>query len=368
MFKPLLKLGALCLFSLLYVSSVFAQTEAISIQKRVTEIYSENASGVFRVFAAHHTYDEKGDLQNTLKGGTGFFISREGHILANSSVMMNSSRTWIEYQGVNYSAELIGVEPSTNLALLKASNLPEDIPFFMPEGNRDLPKVGSLVIMISCPFDFKPSPSLTMIAGAETSFSQREFATTYLRINKSVNPGEGGAPVIDLNGRFIGILVASAPEVRSGYVLPARAALRIRDDLLFAGKFINGWIGINLGERSSISEGHQIFLTEVASESPAEKAGMKVGDVLVQMGDFPIRNVSDVRNSMFFARAGQFLDIQAHRNGQLVDFTVKISERPSSLPVPSPTTPDSGTQISQPTDSEFLADPEMEEETEKSPS
>ncbi len=364
MFKLFFKLGALSLLSFLFISETSAQTDSSSIQNRVTDIYTENSGGVFRVFGAHHTYDEKGDLQNTLKAGTGFFISREGHILANSSVLMNSSRTWIEYKGINYSAELIGVEPSTNLALLKASNLPEDIPFFIPEGNHSLPDVGSLVVMISCPFDFNPSPSLTMIAGAETSFSLREFATTYLRINKSVNIGEGGAPVIDLNGRFIGILVASAPEVRSGYVLPARAVLRIRDDLLFAGKFINGWIGFDVGDRSSISEGRQIYLTEVVAGSPMDKAGMKVGDVLLQMGDFPIREISDVKNSMFFARAGQFLDIQVNRAGQLLDFTVKVSERPSAGPAPSPTTPNDGTQVTQPSG----VDSELKQEYEKTPS
>lgn len=311
-------------------ASLLAQSdnEFSSIQRRLTGIYSDNSGGVFRVLAAHTNYDEKGELQNQLNVGTGCFISREGHILANASVVLNSNRTWIDYKGINYSSELIGVEPSTNLALLKANNLPEDFTFFIPEANQALSDVGSLVVIISCPYDFAPSPSLSMVAGAETSFSQREFATTHLRINKHVRGGEGGAPLIDLNGRFLGILVAAAPDVDSGYVLPARAVLRVRDDLLFAGKFIHGWIGIEIGVRSTIRDGTQIYLTDLISDSPAARVGLQKDDVLVRMGDFNIQSISDVRNAMFFARAGQFLDIQVFRDGRLEDFTVKVTERP----------------------------------------
>ena len=331
MIRSLFSISALLLIA---PNPLFPQgdVEFGAIQRRITEIYSDNSRGVFRVLAAHRTYDEKGDLQNALKSGTGCFISREGHILANASVVMNSNRSWIDYRGINYAAELVGVEPSTNLALLKANNLPNDFSFFIPEANQPLPQIGSLVVAISCPLNFDPSPSLTMVAGAETGFAKREFATTYIRVNKPVNLGEGGAPVIDLNGRFVGILVASAPDVGSGYVLPARAALRVRDDLLFAGKFIKGWIGIEIGVRSTIRDGRQIYLTEIVPNSPAHKADMRTDDVLVQMGDFPIHSISDVRNAMFFARAGQFLDIRIVRNGILQDVTVKVTERPDQAP------------------------------------
>lgn len=331
MIRGLIKIGAILL---LLPSPSFAQSEAefSAIQRRITGIFADNSKGVFRVLAAHRTYDEKGDLQNALKSGTGCFISREGHILANATVVMNSDRSWIDYRGVNYAAELIGVEPSTNLALLKANNLPSDFSFLIPEANHRLPDIGSMVVVISCPLTFDPSPSLTLIAGEETSFAQQEFATTYIRINKPVNLGEGGAPVVDLNGRFLGILVASAPDVGSGYVLPARAALRVRDDLLFAGKFIKGWIGIEIGVRSTIRDGRQIYLTEIVPDSPAQKVGLRKDDVLVRMGDFPIQSISDVRNAMFFARAGQFLDMQIIREGILEDVTVKVTERPDEAP------------------------------------
>lgn len=320
---------------------VFSQTDTdfSAVQRRISSIYSDNNSGVFRVMAAHTTYDEKGELQIGQSSGTGCFISREGHILANASVVMNSDRTWFKYKGVDYSSELIGVEPSTNLALLKANNLPDDFSFLIPEPNQILPEVGSMVVMISCPWDFEPSPSLTMIAGADTSFANREFTTTHLRINSVVRGGEGGAPIIDMHGRFLGILVASTPsEIAYGYVLPARAVLRIRDDLLFAGKFIHGWIGIDLEIRSTIRDGRQIFLKEVVPDSPSGEAGLMKGDVLVRMGDFSIQSISDVRNAMFFARAGQFLDVQVFRDGVLQDFTVRVTERPAETsPVADPT-------------------------------
>ena len=318
-----------------FSGSLFAQfdSEYNSLQRRITGIFSENSNGVFRVMAAHTTYDEKGDLQIGQSSGTGFFISREGHILANASVVMNSNRTWFKFKGVDYSAELIGVEASNNLALLKANNLPEDFTYFIPEPNQSLPEVGSMAIMVSCPWTFDPSPLWTMVAGADTSFANREFDTTHFRINHTVRGGEGGAPLFDLNGRFLGILVRSTPaEIGYGYVLPATSVLRIRDDLLFAGKFIHGWIGIDLGIRSTIRDGRQIYLTEIMTDSPSAQAGLQKDDVLVRMGDYAILSISDVRNAMFSARAGQFLDVQVFRDGVLQDFTVKVTERPEELP------------------------------------
>jgi len=308
------------------------QSEFNALQRRITGIYDDNATGVIRVFAAHSTFDERGDLQEGVQIGSGCFISREGHILAAASVVSNSNRTWFEYKGVTYSSELIGVERSINLALLKANNLPEDFTFFIPEANQALPDVGSLAVIISCPLNLAPSPSLTMVAGAESKFGAREFPTTQLRINKRVRDGEGGSPVIDLNGRFLGILAWSVPEIESGYVLPARSVLRVRDDLLFAGKFIHGWIGIDIKSRSTIRDGLQIFLADIVEGSPAAEAGLLQGDVLVRMGDFGIHSFSDVRNAMFFARAGQFLDVQVFRDGVLQDYTVKVVERPEDQP------------------------------------
>jgi serine protease Do len=334
-------LGIIAVVYGLLTVSVFGQADSdfSLFQRRIADIYAENVNGVFRVMAAHTTYDEKGELQITQASGTGCFISREGHILANASVVQNSDRTWFVYQGVNYSSEIIGVEPLSSLALLKANNLPEDFSFFVLEANQPLPEVGSMAVMISCPWDFSPSPSLTMVAGEETSFARRQFVTTHLRINKVILAGEAGAPLIDLNGRFLGIQIAATPpSVSAGFVLPARAILRIRDDLLFAGKFIRGWIGIDIGVRSTIRDGRQIYLTNIIPDSPSEKGGLKTDDVLVRIGDFTIQSIADVTNAMFFARAGQFLDVQIFRDGVLQDFTVKVVEPPEESTDPAEVT------------------------------
>ena len=355
------KLSSLAVLISILPGSLWAQTtnDFSAIQRRVSSIFAENSRGVFRIVGAHSTYDEKGELQNLQIHGTGCFISREGHILTSSTVVLNSDRTWFKYEGINYSCELIGVEQSSKLALLKANNLPEDFVFFIPEPNQVLPEVGSMAVMISCPLDFEPSPALTMIAGADTSFATTKFPTTQLRINSITRGGEGGAPLIDFNGRFLGILTSTTPpEIGYSYVLPARAVLRVRDDLLFAGKFIHGWIGIDIQARSTIRDGRQIYLTSILPDSPADKAGLLSDDILVRMGDFNIQTFSDVSNAMFFARAGQFLDVQVFRDGVLQDFTVKVTERPEDQPrVPEPpevTNPsdEPGTAQESPADSE----------------
>ncbi len=302
------------------------------IQRRITDIYSNYSESVFSVYAAHDSYNERGELQREMRGGTGFFISNERHVLTTGSIVANSARVWISIKGVNYLSELIGVETSTNIALLKAYNLPEDINFVIPEVNQSLPEIGSMAVMIACPLGYDPAPSLVLISGTDTWLSQTRFDTTHIRIDKAIISGEPGAPVIDLNGRFQGVLVKSFPDLVSGYLLPAKAVIRVRDDLLFNGKFVPGWIGLEIAVQSNIGEGKKIYLTDIVSDSPAFKAGLKKDDVLVQLGDFKIKSFSDVQNAMFFSRFGQFLDAQVLREGNLENFLIKIEANPDKHP------------------------------------
>lgn len=299
----------------------------LNIQRRITGIVSEQIDGVVRVKASAEELDEAGENVVSLRVGTGFFISREGHILTNASVAMNAARVWVELEGVPYAADHLGSDPETNVSLLKLMVLPEEFSYFPIAAGHEQPLAGSLVLAITCPLEFEPSPSLGMVTGHENSFSQRVFPVTYLRVNIPAHPGEGGSPVVDLNGRLVGMMVASLPEVGSSYLLPARALVRVRDDLLFSGKVTYGWIGADLKEEVSRQHGRHVVVEGIRSGSGASAAGLRVGDRLLQMAGEAIRRVDDVRNTSFFQRVGNYVEVEVQRGDETFEFPVKILQR-----------------------------------------
>ncbi|MEX2381520.1 MAG: S1C family serine protease [Opitutales bacterium] len=300
----------------------------MNLQRRVKEVYEEKAPSVVRVKAAFESPEQsEEEPQLTLKIGTGFFISRAGHVLTNASVAHNAQRVWIEYQGGVFAAELIGSDPETNLSLLELITVPDNFGYLSIPGSDENAAIGSMVMSISCPLEFAPSPTLGMISGVESEFAQRRFQTSYMRTNIPADPGEGGSPVFFLNGSLAGIIVASLPEIRSSYILPARAILRIRDDLLFSGSVSYGWIGVEgLQERA----GGGVLIEGVIPETPAAEAGLKPGDILVSIGEKEIRSERDARDASFFHRVGEFMEIKVRRDGVVHEYPVKVIARPGA--------------------------------------
>ena len=127
---------------------------------------------------------------------------------------------------------------------LRLNTLPREFRFLHLVDSADLPPVGTLVVRLSMPLEFDPTPELGMVTGHESRFGGRLFPCIYIRTSIPGSPGDGGSAYLDLNGRLIGLNVVSIPEIGATYVIPARAALRIREDLLAEGSVVRGWGGV----------------------------------------------------------------------------------------------------------------------------
>ncbi len=318
----------LCLFGL-SLGGYAQQGDWMSLQRRVVEIYEENKDALVRVKAVY----ESEDTTPQVIIGTGFFISNQGLVMANASVAHNPVRVWVEHRGVAYAAEVVGTDVSSNIALLRLTTLPREFGFIHLSDNADMPPIGRFVIRLSMPLDFDPTPDLGLIAGYESRFAGRFFPCKYIRTTIDASPGDGGAAFLDLSGRLIGIQVVSLPEVSSTYMLPTRAALRLRDDFLFYGKVTYGWIGFEVREETDVRRGKRLILEEVFSGAPAEEAGLMSEDVLLKIGDFPVRSVDDLRNAMFYSRVGQYVNVRVARGEDVLEFSVRLAERPQDEPM-----------------------------------
>ena len=317
-----------------------AENGAGELQKRVIDIYRGNENAVVKVYAA---FDNKADDGKTVIFiGTGFYISKEGHILTNTNVTYGADRIWVERQGIAYAAEHVGSDPLTNVSIIKVFALPSDFQFLRFTDSPETPPIGSFLVALSCELGQDPGPSLGLVTGWNTSYGDRVLPTIYLRSDIPSNGGEGGAPVFDINGSLVGMIIVALPELRSSFILPARAIQRIRDDILFSGKVTYAYFGFQTRQKSNLDDGPWIEVEDLVEDGPALKGGVQVGDIIVKLGDFPIKTDADLRIATFYQRPGEFVPVMVRRGDEEIELSLKPGAReapPTAMPPVGPSVP-----------------------------
>lgn len=324
-----------CLFAL--IGQGFAASgngDAVAnLQARIQEIYQKNRSAVVTVYAVHNPPSPEGRPAHFV--GTGFYISREGHIITNTNIIHGADRVWVEREGVGYLAETVGSDRLTNIAILKAMALPDDFTYLRFSNHEQLPAIGSFAIALTSELGMPPGPDMGLINGWNTSYGERILPTIYLRSTLPLEGGEGGAPVFDLNGALIGIGVASLPEIGGSFILPARAVERIRDDILFSGQVTFAHFGFTTLQVPNLQQGPSVVIEELDADGPAAQAGMLPGDVLISVGGTPIRTDTDLRMAFFFTRPEERVSVEVKRGEERLTLAVMVGRQetpPAAMP------------------------------------
>jgi len=317
------------LFCLSFQFLVAEGVSALALQQRLIDVFEQNKDAIVRVKAAYAQPEiVDGKAQVMLRVGTGFFISQEGHVLVSASRAAGANRVWIEYQGKSYATEAIGHDRLTNISVLRVLEPPDDFSIINLDTSVERPALGSIAVAIACPLDFEPSPSIGIFTGMAKKLGHRVFPTEYIRTSISVEAGQGGCPILDINGRFIGMSVASIPDLGGSYCLPVDALARVRDDLIFSGKIIHGWLGFEVSGRLNDADANEVYLSKIIEGAPAAIAGLMEGDQLLSIGGRSIEDVSDVPGAIFFTRANMFTSVKVQRGEEIVEVSVKTLPRP----------------------------------------
>lgn len=267
-------------------------------------------------------------LPQTVLSGSGFFVSDNAYIITAASIVASAHVLWVEYLGLSYAAECIGYDPALNIAVIRLLQPPEKLEIIDITSSdiHTLSKIGDFIALIGCKLDLDPAPSLGNVVGKNIAYGDHVFLTTYLRADIEFCGGESGAPVFDLDGNLVGMMIAALPELHSSFVLPKRAIQRAYDDIIQFGHVSYGAIGIEIHAEYKLGIGQQIIVSRVLHDSNAEKCGLRAGDILISMDDWSIKHREDLHNALFFSHPGKDMKIIVIRNGQKIELTMQVEQ------------------------------------------
>jgi serine protease Do len=273
--------------------------------------------------------------------GSGFIINKDGHILTNNHVVDGAdSITVILADKQEVKAKLIGADPQTDIALIKIEN-GNDLPV-VALGDSDALEVGEWVIAIGNPFGLSQTVTVGVVSAKGRNRVGINDYESFIQTDAAINPGNSGGPLLNIHGEVIGINSAlytrSGGYMGIGFAIPINMVKTIENQLNVHGKVTRGWIGVaiqdvdeNLAKSFNLDKAEGILVSEVQEGSPAEKAGLKQGDVILRLNNRVLEDVNDLRNAISLIQPKTKVTIQITRDGKKRDVEVTVGELPANL-------------------------------------
>ncbi len=277
--------------------------------------------------------------------GSGFIVSEDGFILTNHHVIKNAEKIQVKlHDGTELKARVAGVDDKTDLALLKVESSQKLSP--APMGDSDTVEVGEWVIAIGSPYGLPHSVSAGIVSAVGRNLGQGPY-DNYIQTDASINPGNSGGPLANSRGEVIGINTAiftrgrRSRDIGLGFAIPINQAKAVIDDLRHKGYPIRGRLGVSVGE-VPVEEGRKIGLgryrgarlAHVVRGGPADKAGLRRGDVIVEFDKKTVVTWESLPRLVARARPEEEVEVKFYRGGKLETLRVRLGSRPET---PKPT-------------------------------
>jgi serine protease Do len=264
--------------------------------------------------------------------GSGFIISREGYILTNNHVVEDAENIKVKLaDGNEYDAKVVGRDPKTDLAVIKIDGAKDLYPLTL--GNSDDLKVGSWVVAIGSPFGLEQTVTQGIVSGKGRVIGSGPY-DDFIQTDASINPGNSGGPLVNMKGEVVGINTAIYPNGQGiGFAIPIDMAKTIVPQLEQKGTVTRGWLGIGIQEMNpaleksfGVKDKEGVLVANVFKGSPAEKAGIERGDVILQFGGKPVADSKDLPRMVASTAVGKMVNVKLLRDGQEIERTVKVGE------------------------------------------
>ena len=315
---------------------------AMAVSAAVVNIRAEKVvkggGPVFRHFQSPYGHDDRfrdfferffGDVpprefkQRSL--GSGFFIDKEGYIVTNNHVIENADKIKVKLKnGKDYDAEIVGRDAKTDIALIKVK--PWTDFQAIQWGDSDALKVGEWVVAIGSPFGLEHTVTAGIVSAKGRVIGSGPY-DDFIQTDASINPGNSGGPLIDMKGKVVGINTAivsrSGGNVGIGFAIPINLALGIINQLKASGTVTRGWLGVSiqnltpeLADYYGVKDGKGALVGEVFAGDPADKAGIRPKDVIIEVDGNKIEDSRQLSQKIAEIPVGETIAIKVVRGGK----------------------------------------------------
>ncbi len=271
--------------------------------------------------------------------GSGFIISNDGYIFTNNHVVEKADKILVKVaDDREYEAKVVGTDPKTDIALIKIkprNSLPvADI------GDSDQVKVGEWVIAIGNPFGLEATVTAGIVSAKGRVIGAGPY-DNFIQTDASINPGNSGGPLFNMDGKVIGINTAIVAQGQGiGFAIPINMAKSILSDLKTKGRVTRGWLGISvqditedIAKNMNLTERSGALVSDVFKGDPADKAGIKVGDIITEINGKKIKDTHDLLLTIAGIQVGERASIKVLRDGKELTFRILVAERKDTAEV-----------------------------------
>ncbi len=266
--------------------------------------------------------------------GSGFIIDSSGIIVTNNHVVENASKLDVTLKdGREFEATLLGVDPKTDLAVLKI-DAGKPLPS-VQWGDSDKLRVGDPVFAVGAPFGLSGSVTAGIVSARGRDIGAGPY-DDFIQVDAPINKGNSGGPLFDAEGHVVGVNTAiyspTGGSVGIGFSIPSDLAKTIVSEIAATGEVHRGWLGVSIqnvtpdiADSLGLNAPEGALVGDVVPDSPAAKAGLKPGDVILSFNDKQIKDVGDLTIAVAEAEIGKPARMSVYRNGETLDLTPEIA-------------------------------------------
>ena len=269
-------------------------------------------------------------------GGSGFIIDNNGYIITNNHVVSGADEIIVKtHDDKEYEAEIIGTDQKTDIALIKLKKFDSNLPY-AELGDSDKLKVGEWVLAIGNPFGLQETVTAGIVSAKERAIGAGPY-DDFIQTDASINPGNSGGPLFDLDGKVVGvnamIFSPSGGNVGIGFAIPINLAKKIVKQLKSGGKVVRGWLGVSvqtvtkeLADHFNLEEGKGALIAGVETGGPADKYGIRPGDVIVKFDGVDLDQMSDLPVMVADTPVGKMVNITVIRDNKIIVIRIKVGQ------------------------------------------
>jgi serine protease Do len=286
-----------------------------------------------------------GEKETQRSLGSGFIIDKDGYILTNRHVVEGADEISVTLSTQRpgdrpFAAKLVGKDARTDVALLKIE--PKGALTLLPLGNSYETEVGEWVMAIGNPFGLggnSVTVGVVSYKGRNMQLGVRMTGVDMIQTDAAINPGNSGGPLANARGEVIGvntfIFTKSGGSEGIGFAIPIDATKRVVDEIIRFGKVRNVWIGVRtweitpyVAERLGTADRNGLYVAVIERGSPADKSGIKVGDIIRKVNGTPVRDSNEAYRVIFGSNVGDTVSLTVERDGKLLTMKLPLEETP----------------------------------------